>query len=309
MVCHFVFSTISDIVVLEINKSIFMTQSTVKNRLTGDLIENVVANFEHAVQMVYKKKEYLHLIFESPKTTMFLDELLFLSRTVETVFLYQQIDSLEWKCCYKKRFDDSFCLPDHLNGSLTSIKIPFAPFWTKKHEEKLVTIQDTFEITGNEKVFLESSVALALSYAGTISPELDRDLSIVCGPISTGPGTRKEKLITFKKAIYLLENNPGKNSLILNQMPFEEVFDEYRQWVLSYQRENKIIPVFYEEIFESGLLNKGYFLPHWQESGGATWERQKCEKLGFIIRDIKDGYPVSLDAFWEQYHDMNRRLF
>ncbi|MCC6520547.1 hypothetical protein IT403_00990 [Candidatus Nomurabacteria bacterium] len=283
-----------------------MTQLKVKNGLIGDLIENVVANFERGVQMVYKQKKDLHLIFKSRLTTNFLDEFLFFSRMVETIFLYQQIDSLEWKCCYKKRFDDSFLLPDHVDGSVISIVIPFAPFWKREHEEKLLAIQDTFEVTRNEKAFFESLVVLALSYADTIHPGLHRKLSIVCGPISTGPGTKKEKLITFKKGIYLLENNPGKNSLILNQMPFEEVFNEYHEWVSLYKSENKIIPVFYEEIFESGVLNKSYMLPHWEQSEGASWENEKSKKLNFSIIDIEKEKPIVLEHFWEQFYNLNR---
>jgi hypothetical protein len=51
---------------------------------------------------------------------------------------------------------------------------------------------------------------------------------------------------------------------------------------------------FHIPILKTGLIQSIFFLPKWQESNGATYERQLCTELGVSIRDIT---PEELSAF------------
>jgi hypothetical protein len=113
-----------------------------------------------------------------------------------------------------------------------------------------------------------------------------RPVAQVCGPISTGGlGTVAENTARLDVTIETLINEGEK---IFDQIPFEEPIsricsernrDSY-DWMILYE--------FYQPLFIKGYINKMYFLPGWQRSIGATWEREQAVERGFEIIDIQD---------------------
>lgn len=109
----------------------------------------------------------------------------------------------------------------------------------------------------------------------------------ICGPISTGGlGSLEKNLARFENAI----EKAIKNGLqVFNQAPFEvaikRLSDKYPKtdgYCMS------ILDIFYRKVFESGYIKIALFLPDWQSSRGATWERKTVSDLGIEIRE----YPL-----------------
>jgi hypothetical protein len=109
----------------------------------------------------------------------------------------------------------------------------------------------------------------------------------ICGPISTGgSGDIRKNINRFKKSIEIARK---KGLKVFDQTPFEEsvarLSSKYKK-VDGYCID--ILEIFYRRIFESKLVGKVLFLPDWQSSRGARWEREITTKLGLIIED----YPI-----------------
>lgn len=105
-------------------------------------------------------------------------------------------------------------------------------------------------------------------------------LGMVCGPISTGGlGSLEANEVRFQEAITSLQI---LNINIFDQMPFEppmkKLFvpgpDGY-DW--------RILTDFYEPIFLSGRIKTKFFIPGWESSTGARWEREQADTLGIAV--------------------------
>jgi hypothetical protein len=110
----------------------------------------------------------------------------------------------------------------------------------------------------------------------------------ICGPMSTGGlGNFKKNMARFKKAI----DSASEHGLsVFNQLPFQDAiirissFDENG----GGQYDMAILEVFYRKVFESGHVKKTLFLPDWQSSKGAKWERELVTRLGIPVEE----YPI-----------------
>jgi hypothetical protein len=49
-----------------------------------------------------------------------------------------------------------------------------------------------------------------------------------------------------------------------------------------------ILEIFYKGLFDSGYIDEVYFLPDWQSSIGASWERKTIADFGIKIGE----YPT-----------------
>lgn len=112
-------------------------------------------------------------------------------------------------------------------------------------------------------------------------------LSMVCGPISTGgTGNQMHNFEVFNATVRGLERRGKK---VFNQVPYE-----YGLRKLAYQWESDgntgycmpILTIFYARIFESGAISEGWFIPGWQSSFGARWEREKLAREKCRIHDL-----------------------
>ncbi len=67
----------------------------------------------------------------------------------------------------------------------------------------------------------------------------------------------------------------------------------------KYPKENgyyiATLEFFYKKIFESGFINKALFLPGWQDSKGATWERNLAQKLNIIVEEYPEKWLKEID--------------
>lgn len=111
--------------------------------------------------------------------------------------------------------------------------------------------------------------------------------TIVCGPMTSGgTGNQIHNFEIFNAAIRELQER-GEN--IFNQLPYEHGL---HRLVRVWKAEGNIgycmpiLETFYATLFESGHINHGKFLPGWESSVGASYERQKLGAHGIHISDI-----------------------
>ncbi len=112
----------------------------------------------------------------------------------------------------------------------------------------------------------------------------------VCGPISTGGfGSLAVNMRIFAKTIQELQR---LGIHIFSQMPYERqmsVFlNRWRSEDPSRAGEyfTPILTDFYQPLFDLKLIHRGWFIPGWETSVGATWERERLSRARINICDI-----------------------
>ncbi len=106
--------------------------------------------------------------------------------------------------------------------------------------------------------------------------ETRNDLSIVCGPISTGgTGNQIYNFTVFNIAVRALEDRGFE---LFDQIPYEYGL---RKLLHKWEHEGNtgycmpILEEFYAPIFDTGKIARGFFLPTWYTSFGTKWEHRK----------------------------------
>ncbi len=119
---------------------------------------------------------------------------------------------------------------------------------------------------------------------------MPQPIGMVCGPVTSGGvGNVKENIRRLKYAMHKLTQE-GK--IIFNQAQFEDAMREFLTTYGKTKEESNLILLegFYKRVFESGLLKILYFMPDWQSSFGATWEREQGKRLGLEIIDLPESF-------------------
>ena len=104
----------------------------------------------------------------------------------------------------------------------------------------------------------------------------------VDGPLTTGPLSYEENVRRFHRAEkVLIQRGLSVFTFDLGEAGIKDK---------GYTSDD-IMEFFHKPILQSGLIQYAYFLPHWQESKGATWERNYIEQYTSI--EIKE-FPENL---------------
>ncbi len=114
---------------------------------------------------------------------------------------------------------------------------------------------------------------------------------IVCGPISTGGTNDQRYNFDIFNAVIRGRIRDGKK--VFNQIPYE-----FGLRKLAYAWEDAgndgycmpILDVFYRTLFESGYITAGWFIPGWESSFGAQFERREFQRLGICVVDLPYNY-------------------
>lgn len=115
-------------------------------------------------------------------------------------------------------------------------------------------------------------------------------VEVVCGPISTGGrGSIDANIAVFTATIAGLREH-GRP--VFNPVPYEDrIFFFKKRWYES-SPENAgkyympILEEFYLPLIQTGRIKRGWFIPGWESSFGAQWERQQLTDAGAEIFDI-----------------------
>lgn len=133
-------------------------------------------------------------------------------------------------------------------------------------------------------------VPIALRVIKRMSPPL----AMISGPVSTGGRGSIEANLHMLSAAVDLAYAKGHN--VFDQNPFEAKLQELKnQCVHENGYCQELLDHFYKPIFESGAIKRMYFLPDWQTSVGARWERSQCERLGIEALDYPQEWLKELE--------------
>lgn len=112
-------------------------------------------------------------------------------------------------------------------------------------------------------------------------------VGIVCGPITTkGTGDQAYNFQVFNAVIRGLQR---EGQVLFDQTPYEYGLRELAHaWEAAGNVGycTPILEIFYKRVFETGLVERSWFIPGWRSSIGAAWERQKLTARGTTIRDL-----------------------
>lgn len=132
---------------------------------------------------------------------------------------------------------------------------------------------------------LEEMAEIALSVLRRMKSNKHQVVQI-CGPMSTGGlGNLKLNMERFRLAV---RKATDQGLIVFNQLPFQEAIIRITGYREGEEYYVAILEVLYRKIFESGYINRTFFLPGWQDSVGASWERKLLKKLGIPTEE----YPI-----------------
>lgn len=121
---------------------------------------------------------------------------------------------------------------------------------------------------------------------------------IVCGPISTGGrGNPEDNLKVFSTTIQLLKENGYP---IFSQMPYEERIFHFRNqwWEENPDKHGEyfmpILEDFYLPLFRTKMIDIAWFIPGWESSFGARWERQQLLNHGARFMDLSEEWVQAI---------------
>lgn len=102
--------------------------------------------------------------------------------------------------------------------------------------------------------------------------QLPQPIVRVCGPLTSGGKGYDENLRRFAEANKILTekgytvfdyfDHDDEDQIKAAGLPWEEVMEHYHRPIL-----------------ETGLISTAFFLPDWESSNGATWERRMIESM------------------------------
>jgi hypothetical protein len=113
-----------------------------------------------------------------------------------------------------------------------------------------------------------------------------REIVQICGPLTTGGlGSLDMNMARFEFAIRRAQRH---DLLVFNQIPFQEAIITLSPRRVAGEYNMGILEIFYRKIFESGHVSRTLFLPEWESSFGARWERELVTTLGISNEDFPE---------------------
>jgi len=112
----------------------------------------------------------------------------------------------------------------------------------------------------------------------------------LCGPMTTGgAGNLEANMQRFEQAIY---NAAKEGHVTFNQIPIQSAIIRITDHHQTKIYNTDILDVLYAQIFECGHVKTAYFLPDWESSRGACWERERTSALGIDIQECPEHWVV-----------------
>lgn len=147
------------------------------------------------------------------------------------------------------------------------------------------------ELVGLEGILtLESLLQIALQVAS----RMPKPLCIVSGPITTGgSGSVGKNIKFFNAAVEVIKD---KGYRVFEQMIFHDAMTRITIGQPFDEGHANILNKFYKGFFGSGYISTAIFLPGWETSKGAFWERNFLGQLGIQIIDFSAEWLKEVEA-------------
>jgi hypothetical protein len=182
-----------------------------------------------------------------------------------------KIDSLIY---IRHSLDSIFTAPSEPLGEML-----MTSYWSERETKALETVSS-----------FEGAADLAVSILSRMN-ETGREIIQLCGPMSTGGlGNLAANMARFSFAI---ERAIENGLLVFNQIPFQQVIIRLCNFKDGQPHYNwEILEIFYRRVFESGHVHRALFLPGWESSTGAKWERDLVSRLGITAEDYPSEWLI-----------------
>lgn len=166
--------------------------------------------------------------------------------------------------------------PIHSNSEPFFARVVTCPHWEDHHIEKAKS--------ANDFAFLGELIC-------DVAQKMPKPLFMLSGPMTTGGmGSYSKNILLFQHAI---DEASKEGVSVFNQTMLEEHLQRLvRNWLTrnpDAQYCNHVLTDVYEILLTSGHIQGLYFIPGWETSRGAKWEREAAERLNLAIHD----YPLS----------------
>ncbi len=151
--------------------------------------------------------------------------------------------------------------------------------------EKINPILKKYKIEIDSAETLEKLAEVGISILKEMRAS-GKPIIYIAGPVSTGGlGDIEKNLARLSEAIKIASKHDLQ---VFDQAAFEGTMRRLSyKYLMVDGYYLATLELFYKSIFESGLISKLFFLPDWQSSKGATWERNFAKTLGIAV----DEYP------------------
>ena len=130
---------------------------------------------------------------------------------------------------------------------------------------------------------MEQLASVAVFVVRRIPPPV----AMVCGPLTTGSGVYARNLVRLRFAVWKLCE---QGISVFDSTIFEESLRQLARGKTPQERSQYLLQTFYAPLLESRLIRKLYFLPEWESSFGARWERRRASELGLVIEGIPESF-------------------
>jgi len=105
----------------------------------------------------------------------------------------------------------------------------------------------------------------------------------VFGPLTTGGFGYEENAKRFLRSEAVLR---AKGYTVFDYSKYEKTISKIYEPSLH----TDVMEYFHKPIIEADIIKEVFFLPKWEESKGATYERNLCEKLGITISEFPEAW-------------------
>ena len=131
----------------------------------------------------------------------------------------------------------------------------------------------------NEAINFQELLLVGMEVLNNTIAHHGEGLVEVCGPISTGGvGSREGNLEIFSDVVDRLKND---GHIIFDAVIFEKKIDRLTPLFMEEDEDYcwALLNEFYLPIFESGAIEKFFFIHGWESSTWTTWEMEQAKRL------------------------------
>jgi hypothetical protein len=105
----------------------------------------------------------------------------------------------------------------------------------------------------------------------------------ICGPMTTGGyGDFQKNMGRFNRCVEVAQRH---GLAVFDQVLFQHAMVRICGWKEGEPYPMALLEVFYGNVFSSGFISKGLFLPDWGSSVGCRWEWDFLQRQGIPVEE------------------------
>jgi len=102
-----------------------------------------------------------------------------------------------------------------------------------------------------------------------------------------GRGSLEENMKVFNLVI---DHLAKQGEVVFDQRPFKKIMERIKKIRATVGYPYDLLEEFYGPIFESGYVDRLFFIPGWNKFTGAFWEYKRAGRLGITLLEVKERF-------------------